>query len=41
MASPIFFCVKPELMREYRKRVLFAYSSLEGDGGTEEKEREI
>jgi len=35
---PHFFCVKPELMREY---VLFAYSSLEGDGGTEEKEREI
>ena len=38
---PHFFCVKPELMREYRKRVLFAYSSLEGDGGTEEKECEI
>ncbi|CAK9023806.1 unnamed protein product [Durusdinium trenchii] len=30
---------RPELMREYRKRVLFAYSSLEGDGDTEEKEK--
>ena len=35
---PHFTGVKPELMREYRKRVLFAYSSLEGDGDTEEKE---
>ena len=33
-----FTGVKPELMREYRKRVLFAYSSLEGDGDNEEKE---
>ena len=35
---PHFTGVKPELMREYRKRVLFAYSSLEGDGDTAEKE---
>ena len=36
---PHFTGSRPELMREYRKRVLFAYSSLEGDGDTEEKEK--
>lgn len=36
---PHFTGAKPELMREYRKRVLFAYTMLEGDGDTEEKER--
>ena len=36
---PHFTGTHPHLMREYRKRVLFAYSMLEGDGDTEEKER--
>ena len=30
---------RPELMREYRRRVLFAFSTLEGEGDSEEKER--
>ena len=29
----------PHLMKEYRRRVLFAYNMLDGEGGTEEKER--
>ena len=29
---------KPELMKEYRRRVLFAFSNLEGSGDDEEKE---
>ena len=35
---PHFTGVKPELIREVRKRVLFAYPSLESDGDNEEKE---
>eukprot|EP00439_Symbiodinium_sp_Y106_P054517 s748_g7.t1 len=36
---PHYTGVQPGLMREYRKRVLFAYSSLEGSGDDEEKEK--
>ncbi|CAK9062808.1 unnamed protein product [Durusdinium trenchii] len=35
---PHYTGLRPELMREYRKRVLFAFSMLEGDGDTPEKE---
>ena len=36
---PHYTGARPELMKEYRKRVLFAFGSLEGDGDTEEKEQ--
>ncbi|CAE7864021.1 unnamed protein product [Symbiodinium necroappetens] len=36
---PHYTGVQPGLMREYRKRVLFAFSSLEGSGDDEEKEK--
>ena len=36
---PHYTGARPELMREYRKRALFAYHMLEGDGDAEEKEQ--
>ena len=36
---PHYTGAAPQLMREYRRRVLFAYSNLEGSGDDEEKER--
>ncbi|CAE7262954.1 GIP [Symbiodinium sp. CCMP2456] len=36
---PHYTGAQPGLMREYRKRVLFAYQSLEGSGDDEEKEK--
>ena len=36
---PHFNGVRPELMREYKRRVIFAFSMLDGEGDTEEKER--
>lgn len=36
---PYYTGVKPELTKECRRRVLFAFQSLEGDRDTEEKER--
>ena len=36
---PHYTGARPELMKEYRRRVLFAFQSLEGDGDNEEKER--
>ena len=35
---PHFTGVMPELMREYRRRVLFAYNNLEGEGDEAAKE---
>ena len=35
---PHYTGAQPHLMKEYRRRVLFAYGSLEGDGDTPEKE---
>ena len=35
---PHFTGVRPELMKEYKRRVTFAYSMLEGEGDTETKE---
>ena len=35
---PHFTGHRPELMKEYRKRVIFAYRMLEGEGDTPEKE---
>ena len=35
---PHYTGVHSHLMKEYRRRVLFAYGSLEGDGDTPEKE---
>ena len=35
---PRFTGAKPELMKEYRRRVLFAYNNLEGSGDDEAKE---
>ncbi len=36
---PHFTGEQPALMKEYRRRVLFAFNSLEGDGDTEAKEK--
>ena len=36
---PHFTGAKPELMKEYRRRVLFAYNTLEGSGDDEAKEK--
>ena len=36
---PHFSGMYPHLMREYRRRVLFAYGNLEGSGDDEEKEK--
>lgn len=36
---PHYTGAQPGLMREYRKRVLFAFNTLEGEGDTEEKEK--
>ena len=36
---PHYTGLMPNLMKEYRRRVLFAYASLEGDGDTPEKEQ--
>ena len=36
---PHYTGVQPGLMKEYRRRVLFAYNNLEGSGDDEEKER--
>ena len=36
---PHFTGVQPNLMKEYRRRVLFALGSLEGDGDTEAAEK--
>ncbi|CAE7814668.1 GIP [Symbiodinium sp. CCMP2456] len=36
---PHFTGAAPQLMREYRRRVLFAFNNLEGSGDDEEKER--
>ena len=35
---PHYTGAQPHLMKEYRRRVLFAYGALEGDGDTAEKE---
>ena len=35
---PHYTGARPELMKEYRRRVLFAFSNLEGSGDDEEKE---
>ena len=35
---PHYTGAMPELMREYRRRVLFAYNNLEGEGDDETKE---
>ena len=35
---PHYTGAKPELMREYRRRVLFCYNNLEGSGDDEAKE---
>ena len=36
---PHFTGAQPALMKEYRKRVLFAFQNLEGSGDDEEKEK--
>ena len=36
---PHYTGAQPGLMREYRKRVIFAFNTLEGEGDSEEKER--
>ena len=36
---PHYSGTKPELMKEYRRRVLFAYANLEGSGDEEAKEK--
>ena len=36
---PHFTGEQPALMKEYRRRVIFAFNSLEGDGDTEAKEK--
>ena len=36
---PHYNGTRPELMKEYKRRVIFAYSMLEGEGDTEEKEQ--
>ena len=36
---PHFTGARPELMKEYRRRVLFAYNTLEGNGDDETKEK--
>ena len=36
---PHYTGAQPGLMRQYRKRVLFAFNTLEGEGDTEEKEK--
>ena len=35
---PHYSGARPELMKEYRKRVLFAFHSIDGEGDTQEKE---
>ena len=35
---PHYTGVQPHLMREYRRRVLFAYNNLEGEGNDPTKE---
>ena len=36
---PHYTGVRPELMKDYRRRVLFAFNNLEGSGDDEAKER--
>ena len=36
---PHYTGAKPSLMQEYRRKVLFAYNSLEGEGNDEAKEK--